>query len=36
MPLEVVPSWMENLEEEDVVFIKKFMLNAGGNYEKNQ
>lgn len=29
MPIEVVPSWMENLEEEDVVFIKKFILASG-------
>lgn len=29
MTIKVVPSWMENLEEEDVTFIKNFMLVSG-------
>lgn len=29
MPIEVVPAWMENLDEEDVTFIKKFLLASG-------
>lgn len=29
MAIEVVPSWMENLEEEDMVFIKNFILTSG-------
>ena len=29
MPVEVVPEWMAGLEEEDVVFIKKFILASG-------
>ena len=27
--IEVVPEWMANLEDEDVVFIKKFILASG-------
>ena len=27
--IEVVPEWMANLEDEDVVFIKKFLLASG-------
>ena len=26
MAIEIVPEWMRNLEEEDVVFLKKFVL----------
>lgn len=29
MAIEIVPSWMENLEEEDMVFIKNFILTSG-------
>ena len=29
MTISTVPEWMENLEEEDVVFIKKFVLSSG-------
>ena len=29
MALEMLPSWMANLEEEDVTFIKKFVLASG-------
>lgn len=29
MAIEVVPEWMQNLDEEDVNFIKKFLLASG-------
>ena len=29
MAIESVPEWMRNLEEEDVVFLKKFVLASG-------
>jgi len=29
MSINVVPDWMQNLEDEDVVFIKKFLLASG-------
>ncbi len=29
MPIEVIPEWMLNLEDEDVLFIKKFVLASG-------
>lgn len=29
MAIEIVPEWMRNLEEEDVVFLKKFVLASG-------
>ena len=29
MAIELVPDWMSNLEEEDVAFIKKFILASG-------
>ena len=29
MAIEVVPEWMVNLEDEDVIFIKKFLLASG-------
>ena len=29
MPVEVVPEWMMNLEDEDIAFMKKFLLASG-------
>lgn len=29
MALDMIPEWMANLEEEDMVFIKKFLLSSG-------
>lgn len=29
MPIETLPEWMSQLEEEDLVFIKKFLLASG-------
>jgi hypothetical protein len=29
MAIEIVPEWMINLEDEDVTFIKKFILASG-------
>lgn len=29
MAIEIVPEWMVNLEDEDVAFIKKFLLASG-------
>lgn len=29
MSIEIVPEWMENLDDEDIVFIKKFILASG-------
>lgn len=29
MAIEIVPDWMVNLEDEDVAFIKKFLLASG-------
>ncbi|TDF99506.1 DUF2089 family protein [Paenibacillus piri] len=29
MPIETVPEWMVNLEDEDIVFIKKFLQASG-------
>jgi hypothetical protein len=29
MPIEVVPEWMMNLDNEDVSFIKKFIMASG-------
>ncbi len=29
MPIDVVPEWMINLDDEDVSFIKKFLLASG-------
>ncbi|NLT14555.1 MAG: DUF2089 domain-containing protein [Clostridiales bacterium] len=29
MAIEVVPEWMINLDDEDIVFIKKFLLASG-------
>ena len=33
MAIELVPDWMSNLEEEDVAFIKKFILASGSLQE---
>ena len=29
MAVEIVPEWMVNLDDEDVAFIKKFLLSSG-------
>lgn len=29
MPIETVPAWMSGLDDEDVVFIQKFLLASG-------
>ena len=29
MPLEVLPEWMANLEDEDAAFIRRFVLASG-------
>lgn len=29
MAIEIIPAWMENLEDEDMVFIKNFVLSSG-------
>lgn len=29
MPIDIIPEWMVNLEDEDVVFIKKFLQTSG-------
>jgi hypothetical protein len=29
MALDIVPEWMANLEDEDIVFIKKFIMASG-------
>ncbi len=29
MPINIVPEWMVNLEEEDIVFMKNFLLASG-------
>lgn len=29
MPIEIVPNWMANFDNEDVTFIKKFLLASG-------
>ena len=31
MALEIVPEWMVNFEDEDVAFIKKFLLASGSS-----
>ncbi|MDL2216040.1 DUF2089 domain-containing protein [Ruminococcaceae bacterium OttesenSCG-928-N02] len=36
MAVEIVPEWMVNLEDEDVVFIKKFLLSSGSLKEVAQ
>ena len=35
MAIEIVPEWMTNLEDEDVVFIKKFFGDLGFNIKFN-
>jgi len=29
MPIDIVPSWMTSLEDEDVIFIKRFLQASG-------
>lgn len=29
MAIEIIPDWMGNLDDEDMVFIKKFILSSG-------
>ena len=29
MALQVIPEWMEDLEDEDITFVKKFLLASG-------
>lgn len=29
MPMEIIPDWIAGLDDEDVVFIKKFLLASG-------
>lgn len=29
MPIDIVPEWMANLEDEDLAFIKKFLMASG-------
>lgn len=29
MSIEIVPEWMVNLEKEDIIFMKKFILSSG-------
>ncbi|MGV3025103.1 DUF2089 family protein [Clostridium thermobutyricum] len=29
MAIEIVPEWMVNLEKEDIIFMKKFILSSG-------
>ena len=36
MPIEIVPEWMVNLDDEDVVFIKKFLQASGSLKEVSQ
>ncbi len=36
MAIEIVPEWMANLEDEDVVFIKKFLQASGSLKEMAQ
>ena len=36
MTVEIVPEWMLNLEDEDVAFIKKFLLASGSLKEMAQ
>lgn len=36
MPIEVVPEWMVNLEDEDIIFIKKFLQASGSLKEVAQ
>ena len=34
MAIEIIPDWMANLDDEDVIFIKKFIL-ASGSLKEN-
>lgn len=36
MAIEIVPEWMANLEDEDLAFIKKFILSSGSLKEVAQ
>ena len=36
MAIEMVPGWMAGLEEEDVAFIKRFVLSSGSLKEMAQ
>lgn len=36
MAIEIVPEWMANLEEEDVAFVKRFVLASGSLKEVAQ
>jgi hypothetical protein len=36
MAIEIVPEWMVNFEDEDVAFIKKFLLSSGSLKEMAQ
>jgi hypothetical protein len=29
MSIEIIPDWMSNLDDEDMVFVKKFILSSG-------
>ncbi len=29
MPIDIIPEWIEGLEDEDIIFIKKFLLASG-------
>lgn len=29
MPIEIIPEWLVNMEDEDIIFIKKFILASG-------
>lgn len=29
MAIEIIPEWMTNLEDEDIAFIKRFLLSSG-------
>lgn len=33
MTIEIVPEWMANLDDEDISFIKKFILASGSMKE---
>ena len=35
MAIEIVPEWMLNLDDEDVAFMKRFLL-ASGSLRKSQ
>ena len=29
MPVNIIPEWLANLDDEDIIFIKKFLLSSG-------